>query len=124
MVGIGRQPAVIGPSRGDIHLVDLAPTGGHVMRGPHPCVIVQSDRLARSQTKVVVPMTSSERIGALDLPFVIPVSARESGLDRDGWAKCDQPITVAVDLLGPRLGRLSPASVERVGIALRFVLAI
>ncbi len=94
------------------------------MRGPHPSVVVQSNRLRRSSTVVVVPMTSSPRFAELDLSFVIAVSARESGLDRDGWAKCDQPITIPVDRLGWKVGRLSPETIERLDTALRFVLAL
>jgi mRNA interferase MazF len=124
MVGIGREPSSTGPARGDIHIVDLVGTGGHVMRGPHPSVVVQSNRLRRSTTIVVVPMTSSARFADLDLPFVISVTARESGLDRNGWAKCDQPITIPIERLGAKVGRLSPESVDRVDEALRFVLAL
>ena len=94
------------------------------MSGPHPGVVVQSDRLRLSSTVVIVPMTSSARAAAYDMPFIVAVSARDSGLDRDGWAKCDQPITVPVNKLGPRLGRLSPETIARVDVALRFVLAI
>ena len=94
------------------------------MSGPHPGVVVQSDLLRRSSTVVIVSMTSSARAAAYSLPFIVAVSARESGLDRDGWAKCDQPMTVPLNKLGPRLGRLSPDALDRVDIALRFVLAI
>lgn len=94
------------------------------MRGPHPSVVVQSDRLRRSTTIVVVPMTSSARFAELDLPFVISVAARESGLDRDGWAKCDQPITIPVGRLGAKVGRLNPETMDRLDAALRFVLAV
>ena len=124
MVGIGREPVWAGPSRGDVHIVDLADVGGQVMRGPHPVVVIQSNRLRRSSTVAIVPMTSSARAASFDLPFVVSIAARESGLDRDGWAKCDQPMTVPIDVLGPRAGRLSPETIDRVDAALRFVLAV
>ena len=57
VVGIGREPATVGPARGDIHIVDFPDVGGHVIRGPHPGVIVQTDRMRRSSTVVVVPLT-------------------------------------------------------------------
>ena len=124
MVGIGREPVWAGPSRGDIHLANLVDVGGHVIRGPHPVVVVQSDRLRRSSTVAIVPMTSSARAAAFDLPFLVAVGARESGLNRDGWAKCDQPMTLPLDRLGPRAGRLNPETMERLDAALRFVLAL
>ena len=124
MVGIGREPTPGGPSRGDVHLVDFPDTGGHVIRGPHPAVIVQTDRLRRSSTTIVVPMTSSARAAEFAPPFLVPVTARESGLSRDGWIKGDQPMTIPTILLGPRAGRLSPAALDRLDAALRFVLGL
>ena len=94
------------------------------MSGPHPAVVVQSNRLRRSTTVVVVPMTSSARAAAWDLPFLVSVTARDSGLNRDGWAKCDQPITVPLEKLGPKVGRLNPETIDRVDAGLRFVLAL
>jgi mRNA-degrading endonuclease toxin of MazEF toxin-antitoxin module len=124
VVGIGREPVWAGPSRGDIHLANLVDVGGLVIRGPHPVVVVQSDRLRRSSTVAIVPMTSSARAAAFDLPFLVAAGARESGLNRDGWAKCDQPMTLPLDRLGPRAGRLNPETMERLDAALRFVLAL
>ena len=124
MVGIGREAAQSGPSRGDIHFVDFGETSGHVIRGPHPAVVVQTDRLRRSSTVVVVPMTSAARAAAFAPPFLVEVTKRESGLARDGWIKCDQPTTVPTALLGPRAGRLVPAAVDRLDAALRFVLEL
>ena len=99
MVGVGRTPPASGPQRGDIHFVSVPDAGGHVLRGPHPAVVVQNDRLARSGTVVMVPMTSSARSADLQLPYHVAVPARESGLPRDGFVKCDQPVTLPVALL-------------------------
>lgn len=124
MVGIGHAPAQVGPSRGDIHIVAFPDVGGHVIRGPHPGVIVQTDRLVRSSTVVVVPLTSSAKASGFAPPFLVQVLAREAGLPRDGWAKCDQPVTLPTALLGPKAGRLSPAALDRIDAALRFVLGL
>ena len=124
MVGVGRTPPGVGPRRGDIHFVTFPDSGGNVLRGPHPAVVVQNDRLARSGTVVLVPMTSSARSAELEPPYLVAVPARASGLPRDGYAKCDQPVTLPVALLGPRAGRLNPETVARIDAALRFVLAL
>lgn len=55
-------------------------------------------------------------------PYLVAVAARDSGLDRDGFAKCDQPATLPVAALGPRAGRLAPEVIDRLDAALRFVL--
>lgn len=80
------------------------------------------DRLRRSSTIVVVPLTSAAKAASFTPPFLVQVLAREAGLPHDGWAKCDQPITLPTTLLGPKAGRLDPAALERVDAALRFVL--
>ena len=124
MVGIGHEPPALAPRRGDIHWIDFPDVGGHAIRGPHPGVIVQTDRLGRSSTVIVLPMTSSAKAAAFDPPFLVHVRARDAGLPRDGWIKCDQPITVPTLLIGPKGGRLNLETIERVDAALRFVLGI
>ena len=124
MVGIGREPIEPGPRRGDIHIINFPDVGGHVIRGPHPGVVVQTDRMRRSTTVVVIPMTSAARAADFAPTFLVQVAAREAGLPRDGWAKCDQPLTLPTSLIGARAGRLSPEAIERVDRALRFVLGL
>ena len=124
MVGAGRTAPSVGPRRGDVHFVSFPDSGGNVLRGPHPAVVVQNDRLARSGTVVLVPMTSSARSAELEPPYLVAVTARASGLPRDGYAKCDQPVTLPVTLLGPRAGKLSPEAMDAVDAALRFVFAL
>jgi mRNA-degrading endonuclease toxin of MazEF toxin-antitoxin module len=110
------------PRRGDIHFIAFPDTGGNVLRGPHPAIVVQTDRLQRSSTVVVVPMTSSPRSAPENPPYLVAVGARASGLDRDGFAKCDQPTTLPVSIIGRRAGRLAPDIIDRIDAALRFVL--
>jgi len=92
------------------------------MRGPHPAVVVRTDRMIRSSTVIMVPMTSAPRSAPEEPPYLVPVTRQESGLDRDGWIKCDQPATLPVAILGPRAGRLNPAATDRLDAAIRFVL--
>ncbi len=124
VVGIGNAPALVGPARGDIHIVDFPDVGGHVIRGPHPGVVVQTDRMNRSTTVVVVPLTSAAKAASFEPRFLVQISGRGSGLPRDGWAKCDQPMTIPTFLLGPKAGRLNPEAIDRLDDALRFVLGL
>lgn len=124
MVGIGRDRPDIGPRRGDIHFITFPDLGGHVLRGPHPAVVVQTERMRRSSTVVVVPMTSSPRSAAENPPYLVSVRRQDSGLDRDSFVKTDQPATLAVTVLGQRAGRLSPSAISRVDASLRFVLEL
>jgi mRNA-degrading endonuclease toxin of MazEF toxin-antitoxin module len=122
VVGIGRTPPAIGPLRGDVHLIDFPDLGGNVIRGPHPAVVVRTDRMARSTTVIVAPMTSAPRSAVENPRYLVPVAGREAGLHKDGYVKCDQLATYPTILLGPRLGRLNPEAVARLDDALRFVL--
>jgi mRNA-degrading endonuclease toxin of MazEF toxin-antitoxin module len=127
VVGIGSGPPESGPRRADIHLVDFPEVAGHVITGPHPAVVVSSDRLNRGGgTVLVCPMTSRIRHDATDYlpPYLVAATARDSGLNRDGYVKVDQVFTRPVSALGNRIGRLSPASMSRLDAALRFVLSI
>src|SRR5688500_6730532 len=122
VVGIGRATALSGPSRGDIHFIEFPEVGGHVIRGPHPAVVVQTDRMRRGTTVVLAPMTSSPK-SALEQPsYLVAVSARDSGLNKDGFVKCDQLATLPTTMLGQRAGRLPPEAIERLDASLRFVL--
>lgn len=124
MVAIGRETPGSGPVRGDIHFVAFPDLGGHVLKGPHPAVVIQSRRLRGSSTTIVLPMTSAARAAEFEPPFLVEVGRRESGLPRDGWIKCDQPATLPTAMLGPKVGRLSPQAVDRLDAALRFVLEL
>ena len=124
MVGIGHGSAASGPRRGDIHFIAFPDLGGNVLHGPHPAVVVQTERMRRSSTVVVVPMTSSPRSAAENPPYLVAVRRQDSGLDRDGFVKTDQPATLPVTILGPRAGRLSPEATSRLDASLRFVLAL
>ena len=124
MVGLGTTPPPAGPQRGDIHWVSFHDNAGHVMAVPHPAVVVQTNAMARSSTVIVVPMTSSARSAELRPPYLVRVEARESGLSRDGWAKADQILTIDVNRLGARAGRLPPARLDELDAALRFVLGL
>ena len=88
----GRR-VVASPRRGDVHLVQFEDLGGHVLRGPHPAVVVSTDRLNRAGgTVLVCSMTTKARRVAGDWlpPYLVPVSRSDSGLDRDGFVKCDR----------------------------------
>lgn len=127
MVGIGSAPATTGPRRADIHIIEFPEVAGEVIAGPHPGVVVSSDRLNRtSGTVLVCPMTSRIRHDPADYlpPYLVAATARDSGLNRDGYVKVDQVFTRPVDALGLPVGRLNPETMDRLDAALRFVLAV
>jgi mRNA-degrading endonuclease toxin of MazEF toxin-antitoxin module len=69
-------------------------------------------------------MTSAPRSAPENPRYLVPVTAQESGLSRDGYVKCDQLATFPTVVLGQRAGRLNAAALARLDDALRFVLGL
>jgi mRNA-degrading endonuclease toxin of MazEF toxin-antitoxin module len=122
VVSIGRFTPQVGPRKGDVFLITLPEVGGHVQAGRRPGVVVQADRFARSGTVVLCPMTSAPPPDDLPRPHRVPVARAESGLDRDGWVKADQLVTMPTTVLQGPVARLAPGAIDRLDVALRFVL--
>ena len=121
-MSIGRTAAEPGPRKGDIFVVEFPDVGGHVQAGRRPGVVVQADRFSRSGTVVLCPITSAAPLDDHPRPHRVPVTRAESGLDRDGWVKADQLQTVPAAVLHGPVARLAPAAIDRLDVALRFVL--
>jgi len=127
VVGIGARPPSTGLRRADIFLIEFPEVAGTVLMGPHPAVIVSSDRLnPAAGTVLVCPLTSKIRHDPLSYlpPYLVGVLARDSGLRLDGYVKVNQVFTRPIEAVGPRMGRLSPEAMERVDAALQFVLSL
>jgi len=113
--------------RGEIRLVDLDPARGAEANRRRPAVLVSNDGANATAAALgrgvvtVVPVTSSvERV----FPFQVLLVKHETGLPRDAKAQAEQVRPVAVERIGPVVGRLSPALVERLDDALRLHLAL
>lgn len=108
--------------RGDICLVDLEPVRGSEANKRRPAVIVSNDhantiaaRLGRGVV-TVVPMTSNvERVG----PFQALLPAQECGLRHDSKGQAEQVRSVAVERIGPVIGRVPAHVMGRLDDALR-----
>ncbi|MGH9447548.1 MAG: type II toxin-antitoxin system PemK/MazF family toxin [Terriglobia bacterium] len=101
------------PKRGEVFLARLDKL--------RPVIILSVDSLNRQALDVsIVPVTTKEHA---KFSMRIPLKAGDGGLDRDGWAKCDQITTLEKSLLKyPAIGLLPAekfASVqEQVKVAL------
>ncbi len=108
--------------RGEIRLTDLEPVRGSEADKRRPAVIVSNDRANGTAARLgrgvvtVVPVTSSV---ARVFPFQVLLPARETGLHVDSKAQAEQVRSIAVERLGPVLGRLSPFLVDELNEALR-----
>jgi mRNA interferase MazF len=113
--------------RGEICLVDLDPARGSEANKRRPAVIVSNDganavasRLGRGVV-TVVPVTSNvERV----FPFQVLLSATETGLRVASKAQAEQVRAVAVERIGPAVGALQSASMDKLDDALRLHLSL
>lgn len=113
--------------RGEIRLVDLDPVVGAEASKRRPAVIVSNDganataaRLGRGVV-TVVPVTSSV---ARIYPFQVKLLAEATGLRVDSKAQAEQVRSVAVQRVGPRVGRVPADLMEQLDEALRLHLAV
>jgi mRNA interferase MazF len=113
--------------RGDIVPVDLDPALGSEASKTRPAVVVSNEAANDTATRLgrgvitVVPVTSNV---ARIYPFQVLLPARQSGLAWDSKAQAEQVRSVAVQRIGPRLGRLPAALMSEVDQALRLHLGL
>ena len=113
--------------RGEVRLVDLAPSRGAEADKLLPAVLVSNDganiaagRLGRGVV-TVVPVTSNvTRV----YPFQVLLPADECGLDHDSKAQAEQVRSIDVTRVGRRLGRLPAPLMGELDEALRLHLAL
>lgn len=107
--------------RGDIWWLDWSPGRGSEQRGQRPALVIQNDLGNRySPTTIVSAVTT--RGG--DYPFIVLVSAPESGLPRDSFVNLAQILTVDKSRLMRRSGRLDQQKMREVDSAIRISLGL
>lgn len=105
------KPAGWYPRRGEIYLASLPE------KKYRRCIVISTDALNQHAPEVcLIPLS----VQPVELALRVPLSAGEAGLDRNYWAKCDQPQTVDKrQLRYPPIGRLSPVLLGKVENAVR-----
>ena len=113
--------------RGEIRLVNLDPVVGAEANQRRPAVIVSNDGANATAARVgrgvvtVIPVTSNvTRVH----PFQVRLSAEATGLRTESKAQAEQVRSVAVQRMGPRVGRVPADLMEQIDEALRLHLAL
>jgi mRNA-degrading endonuclease toxin of MazEF toxin-antitoxin module len=109
----GTKPSQWYPRRGEVCLIELDKK--------RPAIVISSDTLhAHSFDVCVIPLSTVEHEAFSLRP---KLKMGEGGLNRDSWAKCDQPTTVEKNLvIYPPLGSLSWSSLQRIETAVKLAL--
>ena len=110
-------PAGWFPRRGEVYLA------GGLGAKTRPAIVLSTDALNRfSRDVCIVPLTTVQHA---EFSLRIPIPAREGGLARDSWAKCDQVCAIEKrGLIYPMLGRLSASTLRRIEDAVRTALGL
>jgi mRNA interferase MazF len=109
-------------SQGDVWWADMPVPTGSEPGYRRPVVVVQTDAFNRSsiRTVVCVPVTSNLKWAAT--PGNVPLSARQTGLQRDSVANVSRVTTLDRTVLTERVGKLSSLKLDLVLSGLDVVL--
>jgi mRNA interferase MazF len=113
--------------RGEVRLVNFDPVTGAEASKRRPAVIVSNDganataaRLGRGVITVVPVSSNVHRV----YPFQVKLTAEATGLRADSKAQAEQVRSVAVQRVGPRVGRVPSDLMNLLDEALRLHLAL
>jgi mRNA interferase MazF len=105
--------------RGDVVIVAAAGDYGK----PRPAVIVQTDALPETLPSVVICQMTSELVEAPDFRVTVEPS-ETNGLRARSQIMADKPVTVRRSRIGQAIGHLAAADMQRLNIALAFVIGL
>lgn len=107
--------------RGDIWWLDWSPGRGSEQLGQRPALVIQND-LGNSYgpTTIVVSVTTRGK----RYPFIVPISASESGLPEDSFVNLSQVMTIDQVRLVRKSGRLDQAKMSEIDKAIEVSLGL
>lgn len=98
----------------EVWWADLADPIGSASGYRRPIVVIQSDSLNRSQLATVVCVVLTSNLRWSLAPGNVPLSARQTGLDRDSVANVSQLVTIDKRQLTERVGKIPKRQMEAV----------
>ena len=104
--------------RGDIYRADLDPVVGSEQGGVRPVLIIQNDTGNLHSPTVIVAAITTRRKKPY-MPVHVPITAAESGLQRDSVVLTEQVRTLEKSRLQQYLGTLDGEAMQRIDRALR-----
>ena len=103
--------------RGEIYWVDWNPSRGSEQSGLRPALVIQNDIGNKySPTTIVAALsTATEK----PYPFLVKVTAKESGLPKDSTVNLAVIMTIDKTRLADKCGELSEAKMDEVDKAIK-----
>ncbi|MEK7681646.1 MAG: type II toxin-antitoxin system PemK/MazF family toxin [Chloroflexota bacterium] len=103
--------------RGEIYWVDWHPGRGAEQTGVRPALIIQNDvGNEHSESTIIASLTTAP---IKPYPFVVSVTAKESGIPKDSFINLSTIMTIDKERLRERCGALPPVHMARVDLALK-----
>ncbi len=103
--------------RGEIYWINWNPARGSEQSGLRPALVIQNDIGNRfSPTTIVAALTTAIE---KSYPFLVRVTANESGLPRDGTVNLSAIMTVDKTRLAGKCGELDEARMSQVNEAIK-----
>jgi len=103
--------------RGEIYWVDWSPGRGHEQIGIRPALIIQNDIGNKASPTTIVASCSAAR--KKPYPFIVPVSAAESGLSENSSIDLAHIMTIENTRLCDKCGELSKEKMDEVNEAIK-----
>ena len=118
------MPSHPSPRRGEIWLVQFAPSSGQEMTNPHPALVLSRDDIGVLPLRVVVPLTTFQERFA-NVPWMIVLEPDASnGLRRKSVVDCFQPRSFDTSRFREKWGELTPSQVEEIARTVAEVLGV
>ena len=109
------------PRRGEIWIVNWNPARGSEQAGRRPALVIQNDiGNEKAPTTIVAAISSSVKI----YPMNVEVRPPEGGLELSSIVKTSQILTVSIERLEKRLGRLTNEVMDEVDRAIKLSLSL
>lgn len=90
--------------RGEVYLVNWNPGRGSEQAGIRPAVVIQNDIGNKFSPTTIVAACSTAT--TKDYPFVVKITAKESGLDKETSINLAQILTIDKGRLQRKIGKL------------------
>lgn len=108
--------------RGEIYWVDWSPGRGSEQRGTRPALVIQNDiGNSRSPTTIVASCTTAPN---KPFPFIVKMTAAESGMDSDSAVDLGAIMTIEKSRLREKCGCLNSNKMMEIDKALKVSLGI
>ena len=108
--------------RGEIYWINWHPARGSEQSGRRPALVIQNDNGNRTSPTIIVAACTTTA-GKL-YPFLVPVSAQESGLPKDTIINLAHIMTVDKNRLEGKCGELSKEKMLAVNEAIEVSLGL